>query len=413
MVCGLGKCGDPDLIPTPMFLNFTTSIGMMQNAGCCVRRCRNDSRCKLNEVGCVRDSDCQDKLFCNTTGAEGFCSDVNECTDPRYAGIVANYCMLGMTTRCVDTIGSFSCECLPGFTDFVTYFGCTGLYFNLQSQETGMYLGMNLHPWTNTQWAATSGYRPTTKCGLQYKQANGAPGHCTLRNYGCCSSRTSGSCSDYYCQYGYLNFRQAWQMIRYEASMMAKCGAAIEWRWRGNMLQNRQTEQFLQVVEDVTPEVLTVTSTGSSATQLGPYMGGYRKQGSRNGQPYWMRTPKSTAKYIYFDSNNTWVIGTSSTTDEGVALKAVSQGGDVHSTGWLALEPGPVGTSKWSVDPDLVVLGRCSPQPPQPRRLLHPAGSILWQGHLQLGRGGGRWAGGVRRAVCRPPGVFGLGGAKA
>ena len=403
LVCGLGKCGDPDLTPDVPFLNFSDTIGLTPNDGCCVRRCRPDSLCKVNEVGCIQDSDCQGLLFCNTTAGEGVCSDVNECTDPRFADTVANTCMLGMTTRCVDTIGSFGCVCLPGYTDFKKYYGCTGLlYFSLKSQETGMYLGMELHIWTNDQWASTRG---GTLCGTYYTQANGAIGQCTRRDgTSCCSSRSYGSCSSYNCDSRGQNafrYTSMHSKTRYEVTMLAKCGNAIEWRWKGNMLQNKLTGKFLQVVEETSPEVLTVTSTGSSATQLPSYMGAYSKKGFRNGHPQWLKPGAYVSSYstgpntyLFLGGNNTWMIGRSTTTEEGVVLKTEDQGEGPPSTGWLGLEAG-----SWKVDPDLVVLGKTITTLRPPPRLLHPAGQVPGQFHLWPVQVDGGRAGGVRRAV--------------
>ena len=78
--------------------------------------------CGNNEVGCLTSDDCQTGYFCNTDLAQPRCEDINECAvdNGHYEGSL--YC--GDNSVCANTVGSFTCSCNTGYTDFQPHAGC-------------------------------------------------------------------------------------------------------------------------------------------------------------------------------------------------------------------------------------------------------------------------------------------------
>ena len=64
-------------------------------------------------------------LQCMVGAGEPYCADVDECTDPRTNRNNASYC--GANALCTNSIGSFSCACLPGFEKFLPEIGCSDI----------------------------------------------------------------------------------------------------------------------------------------------------------------------------------------------------------------------------------------------------------------------------------------------
>ena len=82
---------------------------------CCRRRCYgNEIPCDLGMKGCKYDSDCLPGLECKNK----ICQDINECADQKAIISCGNH------TKCNNELKGFSCECQPGFENFVNGTGC-------------------------------------------------------------------------------------------------------------------------------------------------------------------------------------------------------------------------------------------------------------------------------------------------
>ena len=68
-------------------------------------------------------------LECIITNVQQFqhpyCSDYDECKDPRHSKSALNYC--GENAICSNTVGSFICICLPGYANFSPNVGCVDI----------------------------------------------------------------------------------------------------------------------------------------------------------------------------------------------------------------------------------------------------------------------------------------------
>ena len=120
--CGT-ECLNQDIFPRNLFpLNSETFYTSTEK--CCYRVCNRHYRCSLNQVGCWKDEDCQDGLYCNKNGNNPYCADIDECQYPMDAihGHGRVYC--GVNSHCHNLEGSFDCECWPGYTEFKEYDGC-------------------------------------------------------------------------------------------------------------------------------------------------------------------------------------------------------------------------------------------------------------------------------------------------
>jgi len=77
----------------------------------------DDYKCKDRK--CVKIQSC-DKGFSLHNGT---CSDIDECSHKSL-----NNCHVNSNQECVNTVGSYSCNCLPGFNLDATLNKCVGKY---------------------------------------------------------------------------------------------------------------------------------------------------------------------------------------------------------------------------------------------------------------------------------------------
>ena len=122
LICGDNLCLNPTYFPRNVFIrnseNWYTS-----SDNCCYRRCnKRYYLCGQNEVGCLESEDCKTGYHCNKNTAQPYCTDINECAyrNGHFEGLL--YC--GIHTDCTNSVGSFSCTCKTGFTEFVEFGGC-------------------------------------------------------------------------------------------------------------------------------------------------------------------------------------------------------------------------------------------------------------------------------------------------
>ena len=87
---------------------------------CCYKTCRPEAQCDVNVYGCQNDNDCLEGLYCDSN--DNYCKDINECD--KLNGKDPGYIYCGRYTDCVNKYRSFTCNCQPGFKDFVAYEGC-------------------------------------------------------------------------------------------------------------------------------------------------------------------------------------------------------------------------------------------------------------------------------------------------
>ena len=87
---------------------------------CCQRRCINNiGGCGLNEKGCKYEEDCDEGLKCSE---DFICVDINECDTDRPGAVAC-----GENASCINTIGSFKCECHDGYDNFIYGKGCSSI----------------------------------------------------------------------------------------------------------------------------------------------------------------------------------------------------------------------------------------------------------------------------------------------
>ena len=77
-------------------------------------------------------------LECRIGDADPWCSDYDECTDPRYYATTLAYC--GAHSYCENTVGSFQCVCLVGYTSHTPYTGCVDID-ECEDDTAGEYCG--------------------------------------------------------------------------------------------------------------------------------------------------------------------------------------------------------------------------------------------------------------------------------
>ena len=124
--CGDNRCLDQTYFPRNIFTNNTETYQYTSADNCCYRVCNPRYHlCGNNEVGCLTNADCQTGLFCNTIHAQPRCEDINECTadNGHYEGLL--YC--GDNAVCANNVGSFTCTCNTGYTDFQPHAGCVDI----------------------------------------------------------------------------------------------------------------------------------------------------------------------------------------------------------------------------------------------------------------------------------------------
>ena len=164
LVCGNDRCLDKTYFPRNVYVNNSETF-LTATDNCCYRRCNKAYYlCGQNEVGCLKDDDCHSGYHCYQDTSQPYCTDINECSyrNGKYEGLL--YC--GRHTTCSNSVGSFSCSCVTGFTEFVEHDGCRDID---ECTEGGHNCGANADCWnTAGSFVCTCkvGYTgvPTSKC---------------------------------------------------------------------------------------------------------------------------------------------------------------------------------------------------------------------------------------------------------
>ena len=82
----------------------------------------NNLRCPDNVAGCKYHDDCADGHYCETDMDLPTCYDIDECDVDNHIFNGTKYC--GEEATCTNSVGSFSCPCLTGFTAHEAWVGC-------------------------------------------------------------------------------------------------------------------------------------------------------------------------------------------------------------------------------------------------------------------------------------------------
>ena len=121
--CGDNLCLDQTYFPRNIFTNNSETYMYSTSDNCCYRPCSSRyNLCSEGEIGCLFDNDCEAGHYCKKDVPQPFCTEIDECIagNGKYEGLT--YC--GSNTECINTVGSFTCTCKPGFHDFQPLDGC-------------------------------------------------------------------------------------------------------------------------------------------------------------------------------------------------------------------------------------------------------------------------------------------------
>ncbi|XP_023328891.1 latent-transforming growth factor beta-binding protein 4 [Eurytemora carolleeae] len=128
LLCG-ASCLDTTYFPRTQFFGNSETFYSSSDK-CCYKKCdKKYNLCLYGSTGCLTSEDCKAGLYCKTDVASPYCEDINECDpvprmrDGHYPGVL--HC--GNHATCTNTIGSFSCKCMPGFTDWQMHDGCVDI----------------------------------------------------------------------------------------------------------------------------------------------------------------------------------------------------------------------------------------------------------------------------------------------
>ena len=121
--CGDDMCLDQTYFPRNIFTNNSETYLYNTSDNCCYRPCSSRYKlCSEGEIGCLTNGDCVAGHYCKKDAAQPYCTDIDECEvdNGRFEGSL--YC--GDHAVCANTVGSFTCTCNTGYTDFQPHAGC-------------------------------------------------------------------------------------------------------------------------------------------------------------------------------------------------------------------------------------------------------------------------------------------------
>jgi len=136
------NCIDSTWYPVVEYPNNTEDMGFSALDYCCRRACVPNDQCGENVIGCHSSEDCLPGLQCMIEADQPYCADVDECSDERDQFNKLHVC--GDYTNCINSVGSFSCECQAGFHSWKANRGCLDIDECASSTGTS-YCGPNTH----------------------------------------------------------------------------------------------------------------------------------------------------------------------------------------------------------------------------------------------------------------------------